>query len=187
MPLRNFDQSHPGYVAGLAYSTLVARATAAAVAAVDTIYVYPFRVFFPIVVKNLYTRTTVLGAASSIKMAIWADHPTLHRPNGAPIVGDDTGQTTQTNNSTQTFDCTDTVFAPGWYWAGSKLTGTLPTMYVIDPSMTFLGYFMGQTSNLTSRALLSIAHAYATALPTFNGADAWTESAANCPVIGLGL
>lgn len=190
MPLVVPQLFHPGYQAGSVYPTYGGRkTTASAVTAVDIIYVYPFVVYYPLVVKTLLARCVTAGAGSAIKMALWADHPTLHRPTGAPIAADDTGQATTSSGSNQTYDPTDFNLGPGWYWAGCKFTGTLPAMVAIDASMDTVGFFMGfpAADTMLPRPLLSVAHAYATAFPTLTGNDSFAVSSAVAAVINLGL
>lgn len=188
MPLWTPPLYHPGYVAGRYYATVRSRSPAAAITAIDLLYVYPFPIFSTILVKTLAARVTTAGTASAIKMGIYADHPTLHRPTGAPLIADNTGVATTSNNTTAEADVTDTILGPGWYWAANKHTGTLPSMVGVDAADVVINLWGGTTNNPTARPLLSIADTYSNALPTtFNGADSWTESSSIAAAIFLGL
>lgn len=187
MPLWTPNINHPGYISGNYYNTWPHRmvTAGAAVAAIDIIYFYPFNVQFPITVKTLVIRVVALGAGSSLKSAIWADSPVSHRPLGAPLIVDNTGQTTQANNTNVEADTTDTALGPGWYWAGSKFTGTLPTVITTDTSEGHDFYYHGGTIAAIARTGLSFADTYSNNMPTLAEGASFTEVTTGACVLAL--
>lgn len=178
--------SHPGYLAGRWYLTAPAQRAAVAIGAVDTLYFYPFYIFAPVAVTALGVRSTAGGAGSSVKTGIWRNDPTVMRPSGAPVIVDDTGiATTGTGELTIT---TTGNLTTGWYWAGTKFTGTLPTMAVVNTvdGMAGASYFMGMAAQaaLTTNVVV-FAHAYATAMPNISTAQAYTETSQNACLVAF--
>jgi len=96
---------------------------------VDLIYFYPFVLRQAVSWRGLFQICTALGAGSAIKSAVWRNDPTLGRPTGLPIVGQNTGfDTTSTGNKTAAFTAVNVP--AGVYWGGSKFTGTAPQVLV---------------------------------------------------------
>lgn len=182
---------HPGHRASAFYSTFPWQTpgSATAVAATDTLYLYPFYMFRPATIVSLHLRIQTGGAGSAIKSGIWANSPVSHRPLGAPLVADNTGQATTASTTTTAADITDTPLAPGWYWAGSKATGTLPVMYSVPTSNLFCSAFMGfgtSTAALVGSGI-SIASTYADNLPTLAGGASFTNhTGGGIPVLIFG-
>jgi hypothetical protein len=177
----------PSYVSGKYYSTWANVTGAAAVPAVDVVYFYPFQVFAPVTMKSLHARVVTAGAGSAVKVGIWANSTVSNLPLGAPIVADNTGQATTSSNSNTTSNIADTLFPPGWYWAGTKFTGTLPTMVSIPTASNFMAATMG-VSSIAALAVcgVSIADAYANDMPTLSEGAAFTVVAvAGAPVISF--
>jgi hypothetical protein len=180
---------HPGYKTGSFYSTWIGGAdVGAAVAAVDVIYFYPFPIFFPVTVVTLHMRVTTGGTGSSAKCAIWANSAVSNRPLGAPLIVDNTGQATTSTNSNTSADVTDTVLTPGWYWAGSKHTGTLPSMAMVPANNQTLPFFTGvNSSGAPVISAISFADAYANDMPTLTEGASFTNVTANAaPILVLG-
>jgi hypothetical protein len=119
---------HPGYISGRFYPTLAVAMSAAAVPAVDLVYLYLFRIHSSVTVATLVARVVTTGAGSSMKAGIWANNAATQRPTSTPLIAFNTGVATTSSNTTVSMDTADTALTPGWYWAGSKFTGTLPAM-----------------------------------------------------------
>lgn len=176
---------HPGYLAGLYYPTFRGLRAALAVAAVDVIYLYPFRLYAAVTIKTLVLRVTTGGASSAAKQAIWANSVVSMRPLGAPLIADNTGVATTGSATNAEANTTDTFLGPGWYWAGSKYQATLPSMLAVQVSNGFCGAFMGLLS--IQSVGLSFADAYANNMPTFAEGASFTEVTTSVPIIALGL
>lgn len=183
--------SHPGYLPKRFYPTFVGQApgTAAAIPAADVLYLYPFWVPRPVLVVSLHHRIQTGGAGSAIKSGIWANSPVSNKPLGAPLIADNTGQATTSSTATITADTTDKLLGPGWYWAGTKSTGTLPAMWSVPPSNPFCSYFMGfgtATDGIVGSGF-SIAATYSSDLPTFaEGASFTAYTGGGIPAVYLG-
>lgn len=176
---------HPGYIAGRQYATMpTVPTTGSAVAAVDIVYFYPFQLFTPIVLKGFTARVATAGAGSSMKTAIWADSAVSHRPLGAPLAADNVGVDTSTTGE-KAITIAETSLAPGWYWVGSKFTGTLPSMYSL--SGTYMAWAGGYATNGFTLNGLGTASAYANAMPTVTEGLAFTSVTAGTPLINLQL
>lgn len=120
--------THPGYVSGRFYPTLPVSMSSAAVPAVDLVYLYLFFLPVSVTLATLAARVVTAGAASSVKAAVWANNAATQRPTGLPLIAYNTGIATTSSSTTLSMDVTDTALASGWYWAGTKHTGTLPQM-----------------------------------------------------------
>ncbi len=189
MPL--FPQTprqHPGFIAGRTYSlTFGAAVSNAAVAAIDTIYLYPFILGAPITFTGGIVRVTTGGAGSSCKGAIWANSPVSMRPLGAPLYTDNTGvvTTSSTTNAAVALGA-GSLSAGVMYWFGTKFTGTLPSMLAIQatPDVGPFNYMTGSTGlNITC---ISYADTYSNAMPTIaEGSGTLTAATTNCPILGL--
>lgn len=160
--------------------------TTITVSAVDTLYVTPFFLGVPQDVKTLSIRVVTGGAASSVKVGLWASSGTV--PIGAPLAANNTGASTTASSTTVTLDVTDIVLASGIYWTGTKFTGTLPVCLGIHVSdfaqMSFLGGTAIANGAVTA---LQLAAAYANDMPTFTGEEAWLDFASNgVPIMFLG-
>lgn len=180
---------HPGYKAGT-YSTFVwAINTATAVAAVDTLYLYPFILSKPITFASGHMRVVTGGAGSSTKVGIWANGTgATNRPVGAPLFADNTGVATATSSTSIVIPIAGTL-PPGFYWVGSKFTGTLPVLVSVGANQLFFSYLMGATvvaSPAMSIVGVAIAAVYASDLPTLaEGASFSAFALAGIPVLGL--
>jgi len=76
------------------------------------------------------------------------------------------------------------VLNPGTYWAGSKYTGTLPSMLCGSLGNAFVGSMVGVTN--ISVYGFGLADAYANDMPTIAPAEAFLEIAAGgVPLISV--
>lgn len=177
---------HPGYIAGQTYSTWEGSIANTAVAVADTIYFYPFRLREPLTIVNGNAYVVTGGAGSAMKAAIYANSPISMRPVGAPLVKDDTGVATATSATRVSLAFGAYTFVPGWYWAGGKWQATLPTMQTIAAGAQFLEFFMGvPAANALNIAMMTYAHAYATAFPTLAEGASFSPSGASGAIVGL--
>jgi hypothetical protein len=176
-------RSHPGYIASRRYP-LTLGSGSQALAAIDTIYCFCFMLGAPLSFTAFSAYVSTGGAASSMKMGIWADSPVSHRPLGAPLFKDDTGVATATSTTTVDFSTGAGALAPfTHYWAGSKFTGTLPAMFCQAVSTNFSAMQSGIASANNNTASLAFADAFANAMPTFAEAAGFSPSGANVPLI----
>lgn len=183
---------HPGYVSGLNYAAFDGMASATGVVGgVDNLYLYPFYIADNISVDQLFLRV-VTTAAGSAKAGVWLSH--RGRPVGSPLVADNTGISVNTSGIRQ-FAITTTRLARGWYWWGTKFTGSLPVCLNIPgtamltssriglptPDNALLNGATNQSSGLV------VADAYANPLPNLNGAsfNPVTGASAGIPVLGF--
>lgn len=103
--------------------------SSAAPAAIDTIYLFPFMLDFALSPVSLIVRVGTGGAGSSVKAGIWANNATTMRPTGVPLLANNTGAATTSSNASATLSVSGARLSAGVvYWAGSKYTGTLPTV-----------------------------------------------------------
>lgn len=149
-------------------------AATTAFAAVNIIYFYPFFLPFPFLVTTLAIRVITLGAGSSVKFAIWADSPVSHKPLGAPMITDNTGQDTSTTGEKET-NVTDTLLPAGWYWGGSKCTGTPPICQGPAANTPGWAYWLPcDTVSVHFTAGISLADTYSNNMPTIAEGQAFT-------------
>ncbi len=131
-------------------------------------------------------RVAAGGAASSTKTAIWADSAVSHLPLGAPLYVDNTGVAT-TGAADVALAFGAGTLAPGTYWFGSKYTGTLPTMiaatFLLPGDWMFLTGIAAATS--VANPFISVASAYANAMPTIAEGAAFTGHSSPTPVMYL--
>lgn len=178
---------HPGYLTGKFYTLALQGLTGAAVAAVDTIYLYPFPIYEPgVTVKTLTARVSTGGASSAMKTGIWADSLVSHRPLGAPLIVDNTGVATTATGSNASPDVTDTWLGAGWYWIGTKFRATLPSMFSMGTGPFWMSHLAGASGLFVFG--LSFADAYANNMPTFAEGASFTEVVASPgpPVVAIG-
>ena len=154
------------YLTGKNYTMIAGGSLAStAVTAVDIIYFYPFPVFAPITFTGAAIRSSVGGVGSSVKSGIWLNSAISHRPVGLPLYSDNSGPAT-TGTGQIAIPMTG-VLDPGWYWFGSKFTGTLPSIQSTNFPM---GAFI-PNSNLVSALGLSLPDAYANDIAAFTIAE----------------
>jgi len=175
---------HPGYVAGRTYSTFEGTPSVSAIPAADTIYFYPFRLFVPVTFSAGQVRTGTGGAGSAVKCGIWANSPISARPLGAPLIVDNTGAAT-TGSSTSVVTALAGSLAPGIYWAGTKATGTLPTVISVPSANNFCVWFTGSASSALAITGFSVADTYSSNMPTIAEGASFTAHGAAIPIIGL--
>lgn len=178
--------THPGYLGGNRwYNTHLGQRTATAIGAIDTIYFYPFFLPTTVAFAAIGIRSTSGGAGSSCKAGIWANNPTIMRPSGAPSIVDNTGIAT-TGTGELPFAANVATLGPGWYWAGSKFTGTLPTIVTIGTADLMLGWAMGfaAQASLTTGVII-ISDTYSNSMPTLATNQAYTESSQNAALLAF--
>lgn len=169
------DSSRRPYIDGLCYSTWDSViSVSGAIAAVDTLYLYPFFIEEDIGIDQLYFRVNTAGAGSSVKGGIYRD--LSGRPEGDPIVVDNTG-VSSASTGLKTLSISTAYVTRGWYWAATKSTGTLPRCVSIAGTTLWASSRIGSTSadvlvNGATNQIsgLSIVDAYASNLPNLTGA-----------------
>lgn len=124
--------------------------TGTAIAAVDTLYLYCFRLFFPIRLVGLRTRVHAGGASSAVKVGLWQSLPNTsatggHRPVGLPLASDNTGVDTTTTGDKDAAITSVNLF-PGFYWIGTVAKATLPTLTSQVASATDSNWYVGSGS-----------------------------------------
>ena len=181
---------HPGYISGRYYvgnhGSLVT--TTVAVGAVDTIYFNLMFLPFAVSIAALLARTGTGGAGSSMKSAVWANSSVSNRPLGAPLIVDNTGQATTGSSTNVEVAVSPSVTLPsGFYWYGTKFTGTLPTMVAMGGTSQAFPVWGGAPANNALIAVgISFADAFANNMPTFaEGASFTVNTTANQPVLGF--
>lgn len=154
----------------------------------DLIYFYPFVVRQAVSWAGLFQICTALGAGSAVKCAVWQNNPTLARPTGLPILGQNTGfDTTTTGNKTASF--TAVAVPAGIYWGGSKFTGTAPAL--LNVSGANVNPNVATTAPVGANAAMpagyTAADAYANNIMAFDAtAAALTEvNSSRIPLIGM--
>lgn len=175
---------HPPYVAGNRYPLHAGGVTSSgAVAAVDIIYFQPFIIERPVSFSAFAIRVGTGGAGSSVKGGIWANSQVSSRPLGAPLFKDDTGAATTASSTTVTVATGAGTLGPGWYWFGSKYTGTLPTVAVINADNSSSWLFGVPSASNPYALWISYANAYANAMPTIAEGASFTVTNSNvCPI-----
>lgn len=168
------------------YAMVDGPVTTAAIPAVDKVYLYPFILYAPITFTAGQMRVGTGGAGSSIKVAIWANGTgATNRPVGAPLFVDNTGVAT-TSSATNIAPALAGSLSPGIYWAGSKLTGTLPQMVIVQTTNLTLSQLTGASGSALVTCGLSSDDSYANSMPTFaEGASFTLLGTASAPVLGL--
>lgn len=177
------------YLSGRKYSTYWGAGSLIVVPAVDSILLYPFPVEAPISVSSLILRTGAGGAGSSCKSAVWAGDPDTSKPIGAPLVVDNTGQSTTASSTTIVASVTPGIIPRGVNWVGVKFTGTLPTMLSLLANSQNFAFIVGapDSSSYLLNMGQTFADAYANNMPTFTGASSFTPSSAGFPIVSLGI
>ena len=126
-------RAHGGYGSGLYQQMFDAAVSAAAIPAVDLVYLYQFEVFEPITVTSMFENCQTTAAGSAIKFAVWRNDG-AGRPTSTPVLGQNTGISTAAGTGHKTAAISNVALAPGVYWAGTKTTGTPATMTGVSGS-----------------------------------------------------
>jgi hypothetical protein len=176
------SRPHPGFVPSRGYYPVhdLTFGAAGAIPAADIVYLYPNYVPRTVTITHIAVRVITGGAGSSVKVGIWRDR--IGRPYGAPVVANNTGAAT-TSNSTSVDLAAAVTLTPGWYWFGTKATGTLPVVVNVGANI-LLSWIYG-LSALTNGAStgISLASTYADNMPTFSASESWTPvTTAGVPV-----
>lgn len=185
---RAIPRLHPGFVSGLFYSTWTGSVATGAIPAADRLNLYPFYLGRPVTVASLSFRVATGGAGSAVKTGIWIDSSISHRPVGAPIIVDNTGQATTSSGVTVTADVTDKSLSAGWYWAGSKATGTMPSVIGLPQVNQFMGFYVGHAAAAdVVNVALYIADTYSNDMPTIaEGATFSSVNNTGVPILWFG-
>lgn len=179
---------HPGFVAGLHYPLSQNSTQTAAVAAADTLYLFPFLLPSSVTITALFGRVTTGGAGSSMKLAIWASRS--GRPSGLPVIANNAGISTAAAGMASA--SVSATLNPGWYWAGTKFTGTLPAMTMIlgSSQMAWLSGTPSQGTTMPATVSgISTPDAYANDISAKNmtGATFTTVVSTIVPALGMSL
>lgn len=160
-----------------------------AMAAVDIVYLYPFRVYSPITITSLFQRVETAGAGSSVKSAVWVNNYATARPTGLALLGQNAGFDTS-GTGIKTAAISNVQLLPGVYWGGSKATGTLPMMTQINAADSS-GNVASPTAQMGTSVQpmgFSAPSAYANDIMALDltAATFTLVSASRIPVLGLG-
>jgi len=166
--------NHPGNVPGGVYPCCASVSSgAAAPGATGTVYFMPFLVYFNCLPVSFGVRVSALGAGSSFKIGVWNPDPANGlKPAGLPIMSNNTGVATTSNNTTAMATITGVYLNMGrLVWVGAKFTGTLPTVIQTNTSGLEGARFLGLGAASTGggfTAGYSIADAYANDISALN-------------------
>jgi len=181
---------HPGYGSGnfsVMWEGVVVGNVA--MAAVDIVYLYPFRIYAPLTITSIFQRVETLGAGSSVKSAVWANNYATARPTGLALLGQNAGFDT-TGTGIKTAAISNVQLLPGVYWGGSKATGTLPMMTQINAtdSSGNVASAAAQMGTSVQPVGFSVPDAFANDIMALDltAATFTLVSASRIPVIGLG-
>ena len=181
------NPDHTGFLAGFNYPLCRHSSSGAAVAAVNTIYFYPFVLPAPLSFDRGYIYSTAGGAGSSVKGGIWANSPVSNRPLGAPLYKDNTGAaTTGTGKIALAFG--SGVLAPRTiYWFGTKFTGTLPSVTQILATEYEHGWLAGAADSLGDLRIIQLAFSdtYSNNMPTLAEGATFSVSNGTVPLMWL--
>lgn len=160
-----------------------------AMAAVDIVYLYPFRVYSPLTITSLFQRVETAGAGSSVKSAVWANNYATARPTGLALLGQNAGFDT-TGTGIKTAAISSVRLEAGIYWGGSKATGTLPMMTQINAadSSGNVASATAQMGTSVEPVGFSVPAAFANDIMALDltAATFTLVAASRIPVIGLG-
>lgn len=152
----------PLYAAGT-YPLARIHGSAAAVSAAATLYLRRFRVRAPVVPASFGVRTQTGGVGSSVKIGVWAAAGIV--PAGLPIMSNNTGDATATNNTDDQLAVTGVQLSPyADYFFGAVFTGTLPNVVMCANTDLDFAEFIGVFSASAGSAVVtgySIAQTYA--------------------------
>ena len=182
---------HPGYPAGGFQVMFEGGVASAAIAAVDSLLLYPFVVYAPITVTSILERVQTVGAGSSVKCAVWRNSQTSARPTGLPILGQNDGYDTATGTGIKSAAISSVSLTPGVWWAGSVATGTLPAMVCAAASAAYPIPVGTAADAIPGPAIMvtgmSTAVVYATDIMSVDLTSAsFSRTSAGVPIIGLG-
>lgn len=173
-------RDHPGYLASRQYTLFAGATQNNTLGAIDTIYFYPFYVPKRLVFSSGAIRSATGGAGSSVKIGIWANSTVSGRPVGAPLAADNTGAST-TGTGQIAIAISGTLEA-GWYWIGTKTTGTSPSLVSTNG---VLGWAMPQ-GGAVSATQISFADTYSNSMPTLaEGASFTSVTSGGAPVLSV--
>lgn len=123
---------HPGYLTGQIYLLPPTVGPAAAVSAVDLVYLWMWMPDAAVTPATVGIRVVAAGTGSSVKIGVWANNPATMRPTGTPLVSNNTGAATTSANTAVLLSVAARYFVPGVpVWIGAKHTGTLPTVATV--------------------------------------------------------
>lgn len=182
------DSAHPGYITTRLY-TLFAGNTATNNVSAGVIYAQPFTPAADMTLAQAEAWLVVGSAATGIKGAFYANKYSgtgKAQPNGAPISADNTGVATTGSSVTVVLPLTGSLKKGITYWFCVKVDSAVPTFSCNGTTSADMGPVIGRSSvaATTIAACKSYTHAYATAWPTFDGTESWTDATV-FPVINL--
>lgn len=178
--------AHPGYVTGNYYPAWSGDVSLVdVVPAVDRLLLFPFFVASRVSTQDWYVNLVLFPGVCSIKFGLWQNR--AGRPVGPSIVS---GAVTPAAVGVSTFSGTSVNLTPGWYWAGTKFTGTLPTCVGVGSNGLLASFLAG--SSVSSQALananqlagLYFADAYANAMPDLTS-QTLTAAVSGVPAVGF--
>jgi hypothetical protein len=172
-------RTHPGYLAGKQYSLWNGVVQNAVIPAIDIIYFYPVYIPLTLVFTSGAIRVATGGAGSSVKVGIWRNSTVSGRPVGAPVAADNTGAST--TGTGQIAIAISGTLTPGWYWIGTKTTGTPCTPVATNGIM---GFNM-PNGTIVSSALLSFGDTYSNSMPTLAEGATFTALTGGAPILAL--
>ena len=176
---------HPGYIAGRSYALHESSGQSLAPAAIDTIY------FGLIVIRRALTFNggtmwvVTGGAGSSVKTGIWANSTVSNRPLGAPLFKDDTGVATTGSGTGVALALGSGTLLPGFYWIGTKTTGTPPAVVSFPAYHQAVGYYTGLVSGTPNTHTIRYADTYSNNMPTLAEGASFTNHGAGAPMFSL--
>lgn len=177
---------HPGYTSGAFYAAWPGDVTVVdVVPAVDRIFLFPFYVASTVSTLDWFVNLVLRPGACSVKFGLWANR--FGRPVGPPIVS---SAVTPAGVGVATFTSTAVILGPGWYWAGTKFTGTLPTCVGAGNSGLLASFLMGTSlasttlGNASQAAGLYFNDAYANSMPNLTG-QTLVAAVSSVPAVGF--
>ena len=181
------DAAHPGYIAGR-YYPIFGGNTATNNISANLIYMMPFIPEFDISVQDVGTYLVVGAGATNAKAAIYANKYSgtgKARAFGAPLAQDNTGQATTASAAAVTFPVATALKKGIAYWCGMKVDSGTPTFTCAGTTSLNGARLIGKSAvNGSNMVAVTTPHTFATAWPTFDGSETWTD-ANTMPVLNL--
>ena len=176
---------HPGYIAGRNYGLLPISGQPVAFNAIDVIYFQIVVLTRPLKFSGGTLYVVTGGVGSSVKAAIWANSPVSHRPLGAPLFADNTGVATTSSSAAVALALGSGTLPEGFYWIGSKTTGTPPTVVASAAYDQRLAFLAGIASGSPATHTFRLADTYSSNMPTIAEGAAFTNHGAGVPIFSL--
>ena len=181
------DSPHPGYIAGRPVPIFGGNTATNNIAA-DRIYMMPFVPEADITITGFGLWLVAGSGATGIKGAVYANRYSgtgKARAFGAPLVADNTGVATTASGAEVVITLAQALKRGVTYWHALKSNSGTPTFTCSGTTSLAGGRLVGTSSVSSANATsVSIDQAYATAFPTLDGSETWTDRNA-MPVIYL--